>query len=80
MQIKKFILAVFIVFSLSFSYQPVTIYSKEKEPVVFILNYEHDSLTYEFINKNESKKFIALISISLKIMVCNRESIFFNTS
>lgn len=80
MEIKKYILAVFIIFSLSFSFQPVNIHSREKEPVVFILNYDRDFLTNEFINKNETRKFVLLVSLSFKCMICNGGNLFFNTS
>ncbi|MDQ3019974.1 MAG: hypothetical protein M3R36_05300 [Bacteroidota bacterium] len=80
MEIKKYILAVFIIFSLSFSYQPVRIYSKEKDPMVFVINYKKDLLTNEFISQNEARKFMLLVSLTFKCMVYNEENIFFNTS
>ena len=80
MQIKKFILAIFIIFSLSFSYQPVSIYSKEKEVIVYIVNKDQDNYTADFINKNESRKFVILISLTFQSMIANENIITFNTS
>lgn len=80
MQIKKIILAIFIVFSLSFSYQPVSIYSKEKEVIVYIMNKDQDNYTADFINKNESRKFVILISLTFQSMIANENIITYNTS
>jgi len=80
MQIKKFILAIFIIFSLSFSYQPVSIYSKEKEVIVYIVNKEQDNYTADFINKNESRKFVILISLTFQSMIAGENIITYNTS
>ena len=80
MQIKKIILAIFIVFSLSFSYQPVSIYSKEKEVIVYIVNKDQDNYTADFINKNESRKFVILISLTFQSMIANENIITYNTS
>lgn len=80
MQIKKFILAIFIIFSLSFSYQPVSIYSKEKEVIVYILNKDQDNYTADFINKNESRKFVILISLTFQSMIAGENIITYNTS
>jgi len=80
MQIKKFILAIFVIFSLSFSYQPVSIYSKEKEVIVYIVNKEQDNYTADFINKNESRKFVILISLTFQSMIAGENIITNNTS
>lgn len=80
MQIKKFILAIFIIFSLSFSYQLVSIYSKEKEVIVYILNKDQDNYTADFINKNESRKFVILISLTFQSMIAGENIITYNTS
>ena len=80
MQIKKIILAIFIVFSLSFSYQPVSIYSKEKEVIVYIVNKDQDNYTADFINKNESRKFVILISLTFQSMIAGENIITYNTS
>ena len=80
MQIKKFILAIFIIFSLSFSYQPVSIYSKEKEVIVYIVNKDQDNYTADFINKNESRKFVILISLTFQSMIAGENIITYNTS
>jgi len=80
MQIKKFILAIFIIFSLSFSYQPVSIYSKEKEVIVYIVNKDQDNYTADFINRNESRKFVILISLTFQSMIAGENIITNNTS
>lgn len=77
---KKYILAVFIVFSLSFSYQPVSIYSKEKDSVIYILECNQDNFTNDFIKKNETKKFNLLISLSFQCMIFKKNINFFNSS
>lgn len=79
MEIKKFILAVYIVISLNFSYQPVSIYAKEKEYIVYTIDYNLDNVTNEFINKNETKKLYILVSLTFQTMIFNSE-ITFNTS
>ncbi len=80
MQTKKFLLTVFIIFSLSFSFQPVNIYAKEKEAVVFILEYNQDKFTNDFIIKNEIRKFQILISLTLNCMLYSLENNYLNTS
>ncbi|MEP7145462.1 MAG: hypothetical protein ABI792_00485 [bacterium] len=80
MQTKKFLLTVFIIFSLSFSFQPVNIYAKDKEAVVFILEYNQDKFTNDFIIKNEIRKFQILISLTLNCMLYSLENNYLNTS
>ncbi|MBK8553022.1 MAG: hypothetical protein IPL53_18955 [Ignavibacteria bacterium] len=79
MEIKKFILAVFIVISLNFSYQPVSIYAKEKEYIVYTIDYNLDNVTNEFINKNETKKLYILVSLTFRTMISGSVTTF-NTS
>ncbi len=80
MQTKKFLLTIFILFSLSFSFQPVNLYAKEKEAVVFILEYKQDKFTDDFVKKNETRRFQILISLSLNCMLYNLGNNYFNTS
>lgn len=80
MKIKKFILAIFIVISLSFSFQPVNIYAKEKEFIVYILDNHRDNFTNEFIKKNETRKLFILVSLTFKIMISNVGELVFDTS
>ncbi|HMS34342.1 MAG TPA: hypothetical protein PKC91_09660 [Ignavibacteria bacterium] len=80
MQIKKFLLAFFIIFSLSFSFQPVTSYAKEREVIVYIMNKDLDSNTSDFINKNEHRKFVIQLSLILNVMMINKSKVTFNTS
>lgn len=80
MEIKKLILAVFIVFALNFSYQPVSIFTKERESIVFILDFRQDNFTNDFIKRNESRKFEILVSLTLQCLTYSNERIIFNTS
>lgn len=80
MQIKKLILALFVIFSLSFSYQPVSIYSKEKEVIVYIMSKDQDNYTADFINKNEFRKFVILISLTFQLMIACGNAVTYNTS
>ena len=57
MEFKKLILAVFIVFLLSFSYQPVSAFSVKKESVVFVLDSRYDKNVSDFIKINEIQTF-----------------------
>jgi len=80
MQIKKFILAIFIIFLMSFSYQPVSIYSKEKEVIVYIMSKDQDIYTADFINRNEFRKFSILISLTFQSLIAGGNIITYNTS
>jgi len=80
MNIKKFIFALFIVFSLSFSYQPSALYSKEKEMIVVVLDYRQDDLTREFLKANETKRFSILVSLSLRILMEEPNQILINNT
>ncbi|MDZ4713624.1 MAG: hypothetical protein SGI89_15050 [bacterium] len=65
MQIKKIILALFIIFCLQFSFQPVGIYSREKDLIVFVIESKKDNSNDEFIKRNETRKFALLVSLSM---------------
>ena len=80
MQIKKFIFAIFIIFSLSFSYQPVSIYSKEKELIVYIMSKDQDDYTADFINENEFRKLAILTSLTFQSMIAGGNAVTYNTS
>jgi len=80
MNIRKFLLAIFIVISLGFSYQPVNIFAKERESIVFIIDARSDNFTNEFIKRNETRKQIILVSLTLKLLINNSEKVYFNTS
>lgn len=81
MQIRKFLITVFIVFSLSFSFQPVSIYLKEKDGIVLVVNYNFDNFTNEFIKNNETRKFALLVSLTLMCLFKNTvDNIVYNTS
>lgn len=68
MEFKKLILAVFIVFSLSFSYQPVSAFSTKKESVVYVLDSRYDKYVSDFIKKNETRLFSSMVSLSIKLL------------
>lgn len=80
MQIRKFILALFILLSLNFSFQQINIYYKEKGAIVCILNNDHDKNTVDFINKIEQRRFVIRMSLSLSILMTDENKIIFNTS
>lgn len=69
MSVRKFILLIFVLFSLNYSFTPGNLFSKEKEAIVLILNLEKDDATREFVKRNEAKKFQSLISLSMKIAI-----------
>lgn len=79
MEFKKLILAVFIVFSLSFSFQPASAFSVKKESVVHILDSRYDKSVSDFIKKNETGLFSSLVSLSIKLMFIETSE-FTNTS
>jgi hypothetical protein len=80
MQIKKIILAFFIIISLSFSFQPVSVYAKEKEVIVYILNKDQDINTADFINKNEHRKFVIQLSLTLSLLMIYQNNSLYNSS
>ncbi len=80
MEIKKFILTVFIVISLNFSFQPVSIYAKDEEFIAYIVDYNKHNNTGEFINRNEAKRLFILVSLTFRVMNADRKIITFNTS
>lgn len=80
MNIKKFILTVFIVFAFSFSYQPASVYSRDKEAIVFIMDFRQDTFTNDFIKRNETRRFEILVSLTLQCMFYKNGRILFNTS
>ncbi|MBS1516930.1 MAG: hypothetical protein JSS91_02475 [Bacteroidetes bacterium] len=80
MQIKKYIAAVFIVFSLTFSYSSVSFSADPKQAIVYIIGSENDSVTGSFLNQNKNRKDYILTSLSIKIFLINSETVYFNTS
>jgi len=80
MNIRKFLLAIFIVISLSFSYQPVNVFAKERESIVFIVDSRSDTFTNDFIKTNETRKYTILVSLTMKCLINNTEKGYFNTS
>ncbi len=80
MNVKKFLLAVFIVLSLSLSYYPVNVLTREKGSIVFIVDSGDDNFTNDFINRNETRKHIILVSLTMKCLINSSEIVYFNTS
>jgi len=80
MNFKKFLLTIFIVTSLSLSYQPSNILSKEKESIVFIVDSRSDNFTNDFIKKNETRKHVILVSLTMRYLVNSSERAYFNSS
>lgn len=81
MNIRKFLIGIFLVFCLSFSFQPVSIHVREKDGIVYVVNFNTDDFTTEFIKNNETRKFAALVSLTLMCFFENKRSVAaFNTS
>ncbi len=80
MNMKKYVLAIFITLLLSFSFQPANLYSGEKEKVVYILDYKGDNYTNDLIKKNKTAKFHLMVSLSLQIAIIDARKIYFNSS
>ncbi len=80
MQIRKLILAIFILLSLNFSFQQINIFYKEKEAIVCILNKDQDKNAADFINKIEQRKFVIRMSLILNILMTDESKTLFNTS
>ena len=69
MRIRKIILTVFIVMSLSVSVQPVNVLTRGKESIVYIIENDQNDFTNEFIIKNETKRFYILVSLTFSVAV-----------
>lgn len=80
MEVKKLVLAVFIVFTLSFAPHSANLIAKQRDVIVYILNYNEDSFTGSFIRKNKTKRFALLVSLTLQCMLIKNGRILFNTS
>ena len=80
MKIKKIILAVFIVLSLSLSFQPVNLLTKERKSVIYVIDQERDNFTNEFIKTNETKRLYNLVSLTLCVMIADETAIRVDTS
>ncbi|MEO6695983.1 MAG: hypothetical protein ABIY50_01125 [Ignavibacteria bacterium] len=80
MMIKKILLTFVIVFALSFSFQSLNLNVRERMSVVFVLDSHTNPFISDFIKKNETRKFVILVSITMQCLVYSRENILFNTS
>ena len=64
MEIRKILLAVFIVFALSMSYQPANSLVIIKECTVLCADARKDGHVRDFIEKNKIKSFAIMISLT----------------
>ena len=80
MKIKKFLITLFIVLAVNFSFQPVTFYIRERHSVVYTIKSGKNKLTDDFFIKNETKRFYILVSLSLKFMISEKEEIGLNST
>jgi hypothetical protein len=80
MKIKKFLITLFIVLAVNFSFQPVTFYIRERQSVVYTIKSGKNKLTDDFFIKNETKRFYILVSLSLKFMISEKEEIGLNST
>lgn len=67
MEIRKIILAVFIVFALNMSYQPANLTVMIKESIVLCADAQTDASLKDFTEKNKKKSFAILISLSAAV-------------
>lgn len=80
MNFRKFLLTLFIVLSLNFSYQSANTFLKEKNSIVFIINTREDSYANDFINTNQIRKHNILVSLTLNLMIIDHVKVFNNSS
>lgn len=73
MKIKKFIITIFIVLSVNFSFQPVIFYIRERQSVVYTIKSDKNKINDDFINQNETKRTYILVSLTFQAMVCESE-------
>ncbi|HAY34111.1 MAG TPA: hypothetical protein PK536_03445 [Ignavibacteria bacterium] len=80
MNVKKILAAVFIVFSLSFSYSNVIYTSYQKQAVVYSIESDKDNITDGFLKDNDKIRKKISLSLSVRIFILNSEKIYFNSS
>ncbi|MBK8981459.1 MAG: hypothetical protein IPM38_03835 [Ignavibacteria bacterium] len=80
MNLRKILAAVFIVFSLSFSYSNVVYTSYHKQAVVYILESDKDNITDGFLKDNDKLKMKIYTSLSIRVFILNSEKIYINSS
>ena len=80
MNLKKILAAVFIVFSLSFSYSNVVYTSYQKQAIVYTIESDKDSNTDGFLKDNDKYKMKISTSLSIRVFILNSEKIYFNSS
>jgi len=80
MKFKKFIFTLLIVFSLSFSFQPVNFLQKEKDAIVFVYEFGENDFLTDFTKRNEAKRFSQFVSLTLKCLMIENCIPIFNTA
>lgn len=80
MKIKKSLFTLLIVFALSFSFQPVNFFKKEKESVVYVIETSIEKHSDEFLKRNENKKLCIAVSLTLQCFMIYKSNYCFNTS
>ena len=82
MRIKKFILLIFLLFALNFSFQTAQyVNTRVRHLIVFTVVADEDANTKEFLSKNEKTRYQQMFRLSLLIMFDNHsDKLFFNSS
>ena len=80
MNVKKILAAVFIVFSLSFSYSNTVYTTYQKQAIVFTIESDNDSNTDGFLKDNDKFRINISTSLSIIVFILNSEKIYFNSS
>jgi hypothetical protein len=80
MNLKKFFITIFIVFSLNFSPYPITIYFRERNTIVMVQGKKNNEFTNDFTRKIEYKRFEQMISLYASILMIDFELNFYNSS
>lgn len=80
MEIKKTILAILIVFTMSFSYQPVNVFQKERESIVYVIEVSKEKHLDEFMRRNQTKKLYILVSLTMQCLMTSGSTSTFNSS
>lgn len=80
MKIRKLILTIIILFSLNFTYTTQQFISKEKGLIVRIIQSDDNKTNFDLLEENERRKFEILVSLTIRIMLIENKTTFFNTS
>jgi|GEM_PF-1857961 hypothetical protein len=82
MRIKKFILLVFLLFALNFSFQTAQyVNTRVRHLIVFTIVADEDSNIKEFLSKKEKTRFQQMFRLALLVMIeDNSNNLIFNSS